>query len=53
MTGRNIAPITSSANWLFVEVIDTLRHSPAWDNSDFRVSYACAADCIKVALRHR
>jgi len=35
VTGTNIPSVTPSTDWIFVEVIDTLR-SPPWDIADFQ-----------------
>jgi hypothetical protein len=36
VTGRNIAPVTSSTVWLFVEAINTYRLPPRWDTPYLR-----------------
>jgi hypothetical protein len=36
VTGRNIPAVAATANWLFVEAIDTLKHSPRWNTADFQ-----------------
>jgi hypothetical protein len=36
LTGRNLPPVTSSAIWLFVEAIDTMRLSPRWGSVEFQ-----------------
>ena len=36
VTGRNIPPVKSSKDWLFVEAIDTLKFSPPWDIAAFQ-----------------
>jgi hypothetical protein len=34
-TGENIPPITPHTEWIFVEVIDTLKFVEPWDIGDF------------------
>jgi hypothetical protein len=36
VTGHNVPPVTPSTDWIFVEVIDTLRFLPPWDIADFQ-----------------
>jgi hypothetical protein len=36
VTGRNIPPVTSSTDWLFVEALDTSIFATPWHIADFQ-----------------